>query len=226
MLRVPSFSSNIILGFIDSPCLKSIGISPYQSNLDLDHEPGDLLSPSMSIVASKWSQCLKEVNINSLTGGFTHRNSKFLMPLADLHEIHTFDLEGWRMERNNDTLRHLAMSWPKLGTLTLLSGFISLSDLRTIAENCLQLRILNIKLDVDTIPPFDDISSKSLCHKLAVLIVRGVHRSTTQILSLECQIQIARHLDLFFPYVEDINVWDRGICDLVKLCQDARRGIC
>ena len=90
------------------------------------------------------------------------------------------------------------------------------------------MRNLDIDLDLDTIPPFDDISSKSLCHNLEVLNVRGVHQSITQWqISLERQIQVARHLDLIFPCVKNIYVGDvnwLGIRDLVKLCQDARRG--
>ena len=155
------------------------------------------------------------------------------MPLADLHEIQKFDLVGWRMEKNNDALRRLAMSWPKLRHLGLLAGltpndtFLSLSNLRTITENCPELCILDLELDIDTIPSFDNISSKILCHKLKVLVVRGVHQSIPQI-SQECQIKIARHLDLIFPYMSIyLNAHDRtwsGICDLVKLCKDARRG--
>ena len=114
------------------------------------------------------------------------------MPLADLHEIQKFELVGWRMEKNNDALRRLTMSWPKLRHLELLRSrspnqtFISLSNLRIIAENCPELRILDVELDSDTIPPFDDISSKILCHELEVLVLRGVHQSIPQI-SLECQ---------------------------------------
>ena len=141
------------------------------------------------------------------------------------------------MEKNNDALRRLRMSWPKLRILKLLpysyvpagtgnQTYISLSNLRIIAENCPDLHELHIELDIDTIPPFDDISTKSLCHKLDVLILIGVHQSITQV-SLECQIQIARHLDLIFPYVKTIRVrsgnWS-GVGDLVKLCQDARQG--
>ena len=226
-----------LLGSIDSPCLKSIKISPYQKNSERERDPGDLLTPSMTILASKWSLSLKEVKIGKDSIGITHRNSKFLMPLVDLHEIEKFDLVGWRMEKNNDALRCLTMSWPKLKYLGLVSCLsasspnqisISLSNLRIIAENCPELRVLDIELDIDTIPPFDDISSKILCHELEVLVLRGVHQPIAQI-SLERQIQTARHLDLIFPYVNSIN-WDAqdriwsGICDLVKLCQDARRG--
>ena len=226
-----------LLGFIDSSCLKSIRLCPLihlvHNDSERDYDPGDLLTPCMTIVASKWSQSLKRLTIASF--GIRHQNSKFLTPLADLREIQTFRLEGWRMEKNNDALRRLAMSWPKLRTLELLKclslvndneTFISLSNLRIIAENCPELRELRIELDVNTIPPLDDICSKSLCHKLDVLKLIEVHQSITQV-SLECQIQIARHLDLNFPYLKTLKVptgnWS-GIRDLVKLCQDARRG--
>ena len=225
-----------LLGFIDSPCLKSIQLYPrinrVHNDSELEHEAEDL-TPSMTIVASKWSQSLKILTIAS--NDITHRNSKFLMPLADLHEMQTLILMGWRMEKNNDALRRL--SWPKLKHLGLFPWpnalspnrtSISLSNLRIIAENCPELRNLDIDLDLDTIPPFDDIFSKSLCHNLEVLNVRGVHQSITQWqISLERQIQVARHLDLIFPCVKNIYVGDvnwLGIRDLVKLCQDARRG--
>ena len=54
----------------------------------------------------------------------------------------------------------------------------------------------------------------------------SIHPSTQT--TLECQIQVTRHLDLIFPYLESIVVdpndvtWS-GIHDLLKLCQDARR---
>ena len=234
-VRSPFYLIQHLLGFIDSPCLKLIEVFPYHASLERDHDSGDLLIPSLTIVAAKWSQSLKELTIGSHTIGITHRNSKFLMPLADLHEIQKFELVGWRMEKNNDVLRRLAMSWPKLRQLVLLpcleaqspnQTFISLSNLRIIAENCPELVFLDIELDVDTIPPFDDISGKILCHNLEVLFLWRVHQSITQI-SLECQIQVARHLDLLFPYVKSIYSRDRtwsGICDLVSLCHDARQG--
>ena len=233
----PSFLIQHLLVIIDSPCLKSISLSPcHPDYADLDL--GNILAPSTTIMASKWSQSLKELTVNLYftSGSIAYRNSKFLMPLTDLydlHEIQTFILMGWRMEKNNDSLQRLVMSWPKLRTLKLLpsmfvanQAFLSLSNLRVIAENCPKLRTLVIGLDIDTIPPVD-ISSKSLRHRLEVLNVVGVHQSISQI-SQECQIQIVRHLDLNFPYLKTIEVRDgkwSGICDLVRLCQDARRGL-
>ena len=49
--------------------------------------------------------------------------------------------------------------------------------------------------------------AKSLCHKLDFLVLRGVHQTNPSI-SPECHIQIARHLDLIFPYVGSISVRD------------------
>ena len=48
-----SFLIRHLLGFIDSPFLKSIDTSFFE------HEPEDLLTPSMMIISSKWSQSLK-----------------------------------------------------------------------------------------------------------------------------------------------------------------------
>ena len=104
----PFFLIQHLLGFIDSPCLKSIEVSPYHNDLERGHEAEDVLTPSLTIVASKWSQSLKELTIGSHKICITHRNSKFLTPLADLHEIQNFDLVGWRMKKNNDALRRLA----------------------------------------------------------------------------------------------------------------------
>ena len=105
-----------LLGFIDSPCLKSIDIS------FIEREPEDILTPSMMIVSSKWSQCLKNLSItfspSSVANGITHRN---LTLLTDLHEIQTFRLDDGRIENNNDAVKCLAMSWPKLQTLDLNS---------------------------------------------------------------------------------------------------------
>ena len=221
-----------LLGFIDSPCLKLIEVS----FIGYEQEPEDFLTASMTIVASKWSRSLKNLTINlnpgALAKGITHRNSTLFM---DLHEIQTFRLVGARrMGNNNDAVRCLAMSWPKLQTLALYSYhspnevFISISTIRIIAENCPDLRCLEIQLDISTIPPFDDISSKSLCHNLEVLEILDVLGPDIMVQKrLEYQIDVARHLDLIFPYLKTINVLDKhflGVHNLVKLCQDARRG--
>ena len=136
---------------------------------------------------------------------------------------------NWRTVNIDDDVRRLVTSWPNLRTLRLplIETFISLSTLRIIAESCPELRCLEIRLDISTIPPFDT-SSKSLRHNLEVLTVRRVQPSQTM---LECQIQAARYLDSIFPYLKSTKVrpenpndvvWS-GILDLVKLCQDIRR---
>ena len=53
-----------LLGFIDSPCLKSINVSPVIDH-NSNHGPEDLLTPSITIIASKWSQSLKHLVIDS-----------------------------------------------------------------------------------------------------------------------------------------------------------------
>ena len=226
-----------LLNFIDSPCLKSIDVSIVIDRVHNEHDDAeDLLTPFMTIVASKWSQSLTNLVISSDTveNGITHRNSKFLTSLTDLHEIHKFKLLGWTVEDNDDIVRRLAKSWPKLRTFILGSylrpvnqAFVSLTTLRILADNWPELEYLHIPLDISTIPPFDDISSKSLHHNLEVLVLgspAGVH-SPDQTM-LECQIQVARHLDLIFPYLKTVYAHDvnwSGFSDLVKLCQDVRR---
>ena len=177
-----------LLSFIDSPCLKSFNVYPvFNRN---EHELDDHFTPSMAIVASKWSQSLKNLVIDSSASGNRDADSfailKCLMLLTDLHELQTFHLMGWRMENIDDDVRRLAMWWPKLKTLRLLleKTFISLSTLTIIAENYPELRCLEIRLDTSTIPPFDT-SSKSLHHKLEVLTVKRVYPSETM---LECRI--------------------------------------
>ena len=131
-------------------------------------------------------------------------------------------------------MRRLAKSWPKLRTFILKlylrplnQTFVSLTTLRILADNCPELRYLHIPLDISTIPPFDDISSKGLHHKLKSLSLGspgGVFSPDQSM--LQCQIQVAQRLDLIFPYLETIyvhNVDWWGIRDLVKLCQDVRR---
>jgi hypothetical protein len=222
-----------LLGFIDSPCLKSIEVYPVIDHVRNDHEPDseDLFTPSMTIISSKWSQSLKNLFIGSGSKKIANNalaRSKCLMLLADLHEMQTFHLKGWRMENMDDDVRCLVKSWPKLRTLKLPLNqtFISLSTLRIIADNCPELRHLQIRLDTSTVRPFDP-SSKSLCHNLEVLTVGEsdpgpVSTQTT----LECQMQVTRHLDLIFPSLKCVKVqpqdvtWS-GIRDLVYLCQEA-----
>jgi len=225
-----------LLGFIDSLCLKSLSLFPV---IDHDHEnePEDLLTASMTIVASKWSQSLKRLIIvpTPLQNGITHRNSNLLTLLSSLHEIQLFILSGWKMGNYNDAVKRLAMSWPKLtnfGKDPFNQTFISLSTLRTIAENCPDLRLLQIQLDTSTIPPFDHISTKSVRHNLEVLTVLGLgdprdHQSDAITeTTLKSQIRVARHLDLIFPNLKTIEVGEEKwswISDLVKLCQNVRR---
>ena len=111
----------VIPHLIDSPCLESIEVSPCHHDSEREHEPGDLLTPSMMIVASKWSRPLKELKIGKYQIGITHRNSKFLMPLVDLHELRKLDLVGWRMEKNNDALRRLSWTLNGISILSHLS---------------------------------------------------------------------------------------------------------
>ena len=197
----------------------------------------ELLTPSMKIIASKSSRSLINLFISSkpiaIDNGITHRNSRLLTSLSGLHEIRKFSLLGWTMENIDDAVRRLAKSWPKLRTFTLGllryldQTFVSISTLRLIADNCPELEILDIPLDISTIPPFDDISIKNLPHNLEVLSLGslgGVPPPDQTI--LKCQIQVARCLDLIFPYLEIISGYDEylsEISDLVKLCQDVRR---
>ena len=225
-----------LLGFIDSPCLKSIKVYPDTNCVrnNHDHKHG-LFASSMTIIASKWSRSLQNLIIGLSSSGITHpiAISKCLMPLTDLHEMQTFHLRlkyRW-MENLDDDIRRLVKSWPKIIFLNLKQTLISLPTLRIIAENCPELRHLHIQLDTSTLPPFDS-SSKTLHHNLEVLNVAGVFPLDTFALdktTQECHIQVARHLDLFFPYLKSIELWDDTchssleIRKLVKLCQDGRR---
>ena len=232
-----------LLGFIDSSCLKSITVDPVidhvHNDSEREHDLGDLLIPSMTIVATKWSQSLTDLTIYSTpetnATGFTHRNSKFLTLLTNLCEIRRFFISGWAMENNDDAVRRLAKSWSKLKhfvwgvrQLPLNQTFVSLSTLRVFADHCPELQYLHIPFDISTIPPFDNISSKkSPGHNLEVLVLDdfGGDHPLVQTM-LDCQIQVARHLDFVFPYLKTINVgnanWS-GIRNLVKIYQDARR---
>ena len=210
-----------LLGFIDSPCLKSIDVSPVMNHV---HDPNsaDHFNRSMTIVASKWSQSLKHLVIDSSSA---HRPaiSKYLMLLTNLHEIQTFHLTDHGMKIMDDDVRRLAMSWPNLRTLSLplKRTLISLTTLGIIAENCPELRYLDIRLDASTIPPFDT-SSKSFGHKLEVLTIGKIGPYSTP----ECQIQVALHLNLIFPYLKTIKVRPSDVTTghaLVKLFQDARQ---
>ena len=218
-----------LLSFIDSPCLESIEIYPVINRVhnEDEDEPEDLLTPSMTMIASKWSQSLKKFIMGSSLRAPRDSISKCLMVLTDLHEMQTFHLLRWKMENMDDDLRRLVMSWPKLRNLGVDQTIISLSTLRIIAECCPELRHLSIPLDSFTIPPFD-ISSKSFSHKLEVLNVVRVHSFVIHA-SMESQIRMARQLDSIFPHLKSIEMppnnstWI-GIRDLVKLCQDFRRG--
>ena len=101
----------------DSSCLKLINV--YRV-IDYDDEPEVLFTPSMTMIASKWSQCLKSLVIESSTAR-RHAISKCLMLLTDLHEMQTFHLKDWRMEDMDDDVSRLVMLWPKLVTLKLLT---------------------------------------------------------------------------------------------------------
>ena len=156
----------LIQHLIDSSCLNSIKVYEGINRVRDEHEqePEDLLTPSIMIVASKWSQSLKNLAIIS-SSAHRYTLSKCLMLLTDLHEMHTFHLYGWRMGNMDDNVRRLVMSWPKLRALSLLPSnrtFISLSTLRVIAETCPELHYLHIPLDISTIPPIDTFSKSLL----------------------------------------------------------------
>ena len=208
-----------LLDFISSPCLKSIEVHPVINQVRDELEPEEYLNPSMTIVASKWSQSLKNFVIySSSTDTKRHEFSKLVVFFKDLHNMETFRVD-WRM-KNWDDLKRLLTSWPKLRILNLNQTLVILSTLRSIAENCPQLRHLHIRLSTSTIPPFP---SKSLCHNLEVLTVGEGHRSSQT--TMEYQIKVTRYLDLIFPYLKSIEVPEDvfwlGIRDLVHLCRDA-----
>ena len=219
-----------LLGFIDSPYLKSIEVYPVITRVLNDRQRGseDLLTPSMTIVASKWSQSLKNLIIGSSARAPRNTISNCLMLLTDLHEMQSFQLHRWKMENMDDDVRRLVMSWRKLRTLAVLpsdNSFISLYTLRIIAESCPELRHLSIHLNIYSLPPFD-ISNKSLAHNMEVLTLGKVHSNAP---SLGDQIRMARHLDSMFPYLKSIELQNNnptlsGVRELVKLCQDFRQG--
>ena len=180
----------------------------------------------MEIIASKWSQSLKTLFIGNSWPSNTTYKCLIFKSLTALHEMRTSKLTVWRMENveNIDgAVRCLAMSWPKLRCLRLpldRTSLISLSTLRIIAENCPDLRDLqlDISLDTSTIPPFD--TSKSFRHKLEDLTLWRAHPSDS--VTLEYQIQVAQYLDFIFPYLKlklvhpKDKIWS-GIHHLVKL---------
>ena len=216
---IKSFLIQHLLGFIDSPYLKSIKVSTATIPQD---ESEAFFTPCMAIVASKWSQSLTTLVISSASVGRC-AISNCLMLLTDLHEMQTFHLNGWSMINIDDEVRRLVMSWPKLRTFTLIYVPISLSTLRIIAENCPELRCLRIPLDISSIPPFDT-SGKSLRHDLEVLAVGTWKVRPSTKTTSECRIQVARYLNFIFPYLRSIEAhpeyatWSR-IRDMVKLCQ-------
>jgi hypothetical protein len=97
-----------LLGFIDSPCLATIKVYPVANRDHHDeHELDNRFTPSMTIIASKWSQSLEYLDIGSRS--ICHSSSN--------------------------------------------ATFISLSTLKIFAENCPELRFL--QLNTTRIPPFD-----------------------------------------------------------------------
>jgi hypothetical protein len=232
-----------LLDFIDSPNLKSIEVYPAikyivvpRSGVKLCLKYDSHITPSIRTVVSKWSQSLENLVIGigdskPVTFELHYTVSECLTLLTDLHKIQTFRVKDWWMENMDYDVRHLAMSWPKLTSLILPvhQRPVSLSTLRIIAENCAELRYLQLQLDISTIPP-SSTSSKSLCHHLAVLSVGSVDPFLITPTTLDCQIQVTRHLDFMFPYLKSIEThhglrhttWS-GIRELVKLCQDVRR---
>jgi hypothetical protein len=219
-----------LFGFIDSPWLTTINVFPiFYFRNEREEDP---FTPSLTIVASKWSQSLKKLVIDTSLNGTARRHYLIpmcLMLLTDFHEMQILLITGmWMKNHMDDDMRRLAKSWPKLRRLRLplLQTSISLSTLTIIAENCPELRFLQIALNASPIPPFDTSTSKSLHHKLEVLAVGRFHTTQT---SLEFQIKVARCLTLIFPYLKSIEMPDHdnvtwsGIRDLVMLCQDVRR---
>ena len=210
-----------ILGFIDSPCLNSIKVYPIIGRHDLDADE-DPFTPSMTIIASKWSESLTDLVIGTRRISSRSPISKCVTLLTDFHEMRTFHLIGWKME-DTDDVRRLVMSWPKLITLKLNRTHVFLSTLRIMAENCPYLTVLDIPLNASIIPSFDDDSVVRLNHYLSYLTVGTVFPSHPK---LDLQIQVTRHLDLIFSYLESLKVEDEEwlqIQDLYKLCQEVRQ---
>jgi hypothetical protein len=202
-----------LLGLIDSPCLTEIKFYLFSTLNYTEHEFDGDFTPSMVIITSKWSQSLKNLVLDSSRRTAymqCYTISNCLLLLMGLHKMQTFHLT-WNMKNMDDEVRRLVMSWPKLTSLHLsrsrAATFISLSTLRKIAENCPELRSLQIPLQYDTAT--FDASSKSLYHNLEVLDVlivssKGAQPSTST--AMEYQNQVARYLDFIFPYLTSISI--------------------
>jgi hypothetical protein len=213
-----------LLGFINSPYLKSIELYPV---INREPEPEDLFTPSiiMTIVSSKWSQSLKNlVFYSSSIDTERYPFLEYFMLLMDLEKMQTFRLDWMMRILDDDVFRLVAVvsRWRKLRTLNLNHTVVSLSTLGIIAKERPELRHLHIRLDTSTLPPFP---SKNLCHKLEVLTVGRAHPRPPSKTMLERQIQVTRYLDLIFPYLKSIEVQPKdvfwsGIRDLVQFCQD------
>ena len=95
------FLIRYFLGSIDSPCLKSIEIYPVYNRVLNEHGH---FTPSMTIVASKWSQSLKNLVIySSSSDRDRHSIPDYLIFFKDLHNMETFRLD-WRMQNLEDDL--------------------------------------------------------------------------------------------------------------------------
>ncbi|KAF8801973.1 hypothetical protein BYT27DRAFT_7261409 [Phlegmacium glaucopus] len=136
---------------------------------------------------------------------------------------------------------HLVQSWPNLTTLILPVDHVSISllTLGIIAENCPELRYLQIQLDASTIPPFNNPASAvlckntnaALCHKLGVLSVAHDPYTARKLQGRQVRHSVARYLDSMFPLVSiemldesnpAIKTWSE-VYELMRLFQDVRR---
>ena len=107
-IKGSSFLIQHLLGFIDSPRLNSIEISESSviRHAQNEHvEPEDFFTLVITIIASKWSQSLKNLDITGNSMRCIHPISKVLSLKKDLHNLRTFCLWNLRMGNKLKTLR-------------------------------------------------------------------------------------------------------------------------
>ena len=162
---------------------------------------GQLLALT-SRIASQWANCIRVVDMKPFrsTTFFFSAPTNAILSFARCKVLEVLDFRGWNFgPLLNNTISDLAHCWPRLTSLYLSGGNLTIPTLRVLALSCPLLNTLETNISLDDIPPINPTRGDALSHPLKVLSA-GDNGTTIQ--NARVLLLVARHLNILFPHVK------------------------
>ncbi|KAF9000284.1 hypothetical protein BDQ17DRAFT_684966 [Cyathus striatus] len=170
---------------------------------------------TIEAIVLRWSRSMDHLALSIGSDALSSNASKYhfditephLLQLKHLHALESLHIEGWKLPLEPSfPLISIIGRWSNIKHVHLpfFSGVspVKLDVLRDIADSCPRLESLQLKLDISTLPqiPGDSGAMFALRHGLRRLMVE----SSTGTADSRAQKQIARYLNVLFPYLKTV----------------------